>query len=470
MKGRAALGAAAAGLLLSACAAGPDYAAPDLPVPERFAGDPQSGAPAPADTGTPWWDGFSDPVLSDLVETALADNLSVAQAAQRLAAAEALAGAARSDFFPTLDGDITGVARSDGTDAAEAGLAATQIIDINGRLRRAEDRARAQALAARYDLADTRRLTAASVASLYVELRRTRARLALLDASLDLQQRTLDIVERRAEAGLSADLDVRRAAADLARTRAQRGGLALQRARALNGLSVLLAQAPGDALGAFDLELETEGDAAAALGLSYDGAIRAGVPADLLRRRPDLRAAEADLVAATAAIGVEAADLYPSLRIPGSLSADLTDGAGEDVIAAISAVIDVPIFDLGRRRAEVRAAEARAAEAALAYEQALLDALREVETGFVAIESVRATLADLDTAVAESEQAFSQLNALYREGLASFIDVLDAQRTLIDSREAFVDSEADLASAVIDLQLALAAPAGARTPSTPSTD
>ncbi len=443
--------------LLSACAAGPDYAAPDLPVPDQYAGAPDANARA-ADAPR-WWTGFDDPVLTSLVETALSDNLSIAQAAERLAAAEALAGAARSDFFPTLDGEASYTLRSTGADDAAAGLSAAQVIDVNGRLRRASEQARAQALAAQYNVADVRRLTAAAVASLYVELRRTRARLALLDASLELQQRTLDIVESRAEAGLSADLDVRRAAADLARTRASRGNLALQRASALNGLAVLLGRTPGGSLEAFGLQLEAEGDAQAALGLSYDEPMASGAPADLLRNRPDLRAAEAGLVAATAEIGVQAADLYPGLRLPGSVSFDLTDGAGDDVAAALAAFVDVPIFDLGRRRAEVTAAEARAREAALFYEQALLDALREVETGFVAIRSVRETLADLDVAVVESEQAFDQLNALYREGLASFIDVLDAQRTLIDSREAFVDSEADLAAAVIDLQLALAAPA-----------
>ena len=131
-----------------------------------------------------------------------------------------------------------------------------------------------------------------------------------------------------------------------------------------------------------------------------------------------------------------------------SLSTDLT--------ASLSAVLDIPLFDFGRRQAELTAAEARAAEAALGYQQAVLSALEDVETGLVAIESVQARLADLEIAVDEGERAYDQLNALYREGLASFIDVLDAQRTLIGSREALVDTQANLASAIIDLNLALA--------------
>ena len=452
MKLTTALTSAALAAMLSACVAGPDYAAPQNPAPERYSRAPEAEPAAPDGDG-PWWAGFGADGLNALIETALSDNLDVRQGAERLAAAEALAGAARSDFLPTLDGGADAAVRTDGGDTASAGLTISQVIDVNGRLQRARERARAEVLAAQYRLEDIRRLTAASAASLYVEARRARARLSLLDASLELQQRTLDIVESRAEAGLSADLDVRRAAADLARTRAQRGALELQRARARNALSVLLARAPGQGLEALDPAGETASDA---LGLSYERSIPVGAPADMIRRRPDLRAAEARLMAATADIGVEQADLYPALRLPGAVTADLSDGPGEGLAASLSAVLDVPLFDFGRRQGEVTAAEARAAEAALAYELAVLTALEDVETGLVAIESVQARLADLEIAVRESERAFDQLNALYREGLASFIDVLDAQRTLIASRESLVDSQADLAAAVIDLNVALA--------------
>jgi NodT family efflux transporter outer membrane factor (OMF) lipoprotein len=448
---------AALGLsVLAGCAAGPQFSAPEPSAPERYSR--ALDGEADGFDGPAWWSGFDAPGLEALINQALEGNLDVRQGAERLAAAQALAGAARSDFFPTIDGGVRYDARSTGADTASASLGLAQVIDVNGRLRRAEDQARARLLATQFELEDLRRLTAASVASLYVDARRAGARLALLDASLELQQRTLDIVEQRAEAGLSADLDVRRATADLARTRAQRGALTLQLERARNVLAVLVGEVPGGELDALALADRAAGDSDA-LGLSYDGAIPLGAPADLLRRRPDLRAAEAQLVAATAAIGVEQADLYPSLRLPGSITADLTDGPGEAVAASLAAVLDVPVFDMGRRRAEVTAARARAAEAALAYEQAVLNALEEVETGLVAIESVEDRLADLEIAVRESERAFDQLNALYREGLASFIDVLDAQRTLIGSREALVDSQADLAAAIIDLNLALAAPA-----------
>ncbi len=448
---RTALLITAAAGALAGCVAGPDYTAPVTPEPQSYSRALDRDAQSLA--GAPWWTGFNAPGLNALIETALAENLDIREGAQRLAAAEALAGAARSDFLPTIDGEAAATVRTGGSEAASAGLSVSQVIDTNGRLRRALERDRAELLATRLELDDIRRLTAASVASLYVEARRARARLALLDASLDLQQRTLDIVELRATAGLSADLDVRRAAADLARTRSQRGALELQQARARNALSVLLGRAPGGALEA----LAPDGDAPSdALGLSYGGAIAVDTPADLLRRRPDLRAAEARLIAATAEIGVQQADLYPSLRLPGSISADLTGDANDAVTASLSALLDIPLLDFGRRQAEITAAQARAAQAALAYERTVLRALEEVENGLVAISALEARQADLQIAVTESERAFSQLNALYSEGLASFIDVLDAQRTLIASREGLVDSQADLAAVVIDLNVALA--------------
>src|SRR5690606_31730904 len=151
----------------------------------------------------------------------------------------------------------------------------------------------------------------------YIELRRSTARLALLDTSLELQRQTLDIVRQRFEAGLSADLDVRRAESDLARTEAQRGTLSLANARADYALAVLLGETPGAAL--------DSGPADAPIPV-FAGGPQAGVPADLVRRRPDLRAAEADLAAAAAGVGVANADLFPVLSLSGSIDGDLDSG------------------------------------------------------------------------------------------------------------------------------------------------
>lgn len=435
---------------LCACAAvGPDYEAPELEVPEGFIAPPPD---VPEDAADPWWRGFRDPVLDELVRNGLEANIDLAEALARLDEARATVRAARSGLYPVFDGQVSGTTRSDfggdTTDAADAGFVLAFVPDLFGGQRRRIEAARAAARAASLQLVDVRRLTAAAIAQQYIELRRTQARLALLDTSLELQQQTLEIVEARRTAGLSADLDVQRAAADLARTRAQRGLLQNARARARNALAVLLGRPPDAELAPPDREPTIP---------SYASGPAVGLPAALLRNRPDVRAAEQALVAATAGIGVEVADLWPTLRMPGALTTVLA-GAGPDVLGTLTADLALPLVDGGGRRADVRAAEARAQGAVARYEQAVLDSLEDVENALVAIQSFTERNAELERAVRASERAFDQLDALYREGLATFIDILDAQRQLIGSRESFVDSEAALASAVVQLYAAVGAP------------
>lgn len=446
----------AAMLALSGCAAGPNYVRPNIDLPAAYITEIAS---EDVQAQALWWRGFDDDVLNDLIDQAFADNLSLAAAQARFDGAAEGIISARSDFFPTLDGAVTGQIRGefDGPDGknAQANFGGALVPDVNGRLRRQLQRARALSAGAGFDVIDARRLIAAGVATNYIELKRTRARLDLLDFSLDLQNQTLDIVKARRRAGLAAALDVERAAADLARTRAQRGLLDLARARALYALALLLGSAPNETLAQEPSDEDTPQVPA------YQGPTQIGLPADLLRRRPDVLAAEADLMAASAAIGIAQADLFPSLRLPGSITANRGDNGFaffSGAAALISATIDVPILDAGRRRAQVRAARANAKAALATYELALLSSVQDVETALVSVDAFRDRQNDLAAAVAASEAAFQQLNALYREGLATFIDILDAQRTLIASRESFVDVEAALATAYVDLYAASGAP------------
>lgn len=445
---------AAALLLLcvgGCAAAGPDPAAPTPRTPDTYAALPAAEPGPPTDAA--WWTGFDSPALSALVETGLEDNLDVAAALARLEAAEARIGVARAGLFPAIDGQVSVDAQTEpgGSEldtASQGGVLLSFTPDLFGRQRRAIEAARADAASQAALAADLRRLTAAAIASAYLELTRVEARYELLDTSLDLQRQTLRIVEQRFEAGLSAGLDVERARADLARTQAQRGTLAVARSQALNGLAALT----GRTLSGW--ESPTPGAIPA-----YGPEISPGAPAGLIRRRPDLRAAEADLVAALARVGVARARLYPQLSLPGSITAELdpADFAGE-AVAQIAAVIDVPLFDAGARRAQVTAARAEARAALADYEQAVLEAVADVEIALSRIAAVKARRAELARAVEASEAAFEQLDALYREGLATFIDILDAQRTLIDSREAALEADAALAQAVVDLYAALGAP------------
>ena len=219
---------------------GPNYERPYIPLPADYKTDFET-----AGSADPWWHGFNDPELSRLMDRALDQNLNIAAAEARLARAEAFITAERADLLPTADGSVSGNASRGNQPDASAGLGAIFTPDLFGDRRRELAAAKAVASSARSDVADVRRITAGSLASAYVELRRTDARIALLNQSLELQQQTLRIVRLRADAGLAADLDVQRAAADLANTRAQRGPLTASRADADYLISLLSGVAPG---------------------------------------------------------------------------------------------------------------------------------------------------------------------------------------------------------------------------------
>lgn len=441
------VGATAMAVLLSACArTEPVTLAPEVSPPPVYATDlPPSGL------DQEWWRGFEDPVLDTLVRRGLAANLDLDAASDRLAAAAALLRAERADRLPSLDaGGEAGLRIGNDSDlTATAGLFGLFNPDVDGRLAAEIRAAVADYAEAEYFVADQQRLVTAAIASQYIEYRRAGAQLELLDQSSDLQQQTLRIVTLRFEAGLAANLDVRRAAADLARTRARRGLIAISRADALNALAVLLAEPPG----VFSVPAqEDRGDIP-----DYARGPEAGVPADLLRRRADILAAEARLARAAANIGIEQADLRPSLSIPGDLL--LGDGSLGgllgDFLLTLGAAIDVPVFDGGRRRAEVAAARADADARLAQYRATFLQALGEVETSLVAINAYQQRNVELEQAIEQSEAALSQSDALYREGLASLFDVLDAQRQLISSRQDLIDSEAALARSFVSFYTAI---------------
>lgn len=437
--------------------AGPSTETPPLPVADEYLTQ-DVGAPGEA-VSLEWWNNFNDAEFSRVMQAVLSQNLDIDVALSNVEIREAEVTIAGSALLPSFNGFLESQLSTVLTGGGDADLAfgaggtLGYDLDIAGGNKRRLQSAYARLEAAQISVDDVRRLVARQAGLQYIELRRAEARLELLTSSLDLQSQTLEIVEARYRAGLSPALDVDRVAADLARTRAQRGVLEATRKSADYTLSVLAGQSPEEMVvqGARQDELPT-----------YQGGLGAGVPADLLRRRPDIRAAEAQLVAELAAVGAEEADLYPSLRLPGTIRASgaLDDSLADQITFGLSAVLDVPIFNAGARRAEVAAQEARADIAFTNYKSAVLDGLREVETALVRIEALQQRLDELNRAVESSESAYRQLEALYREGLSSFLDVLDAQRQLIASRETVIDTQADLAAAIITLNSSLGYGAG----------
>ncbi|MGD9536844.1 MAG: efflux transporter outer membrane subunit [Alphaproteobacteria bacterium] len=459
----------AAGLLLAllpACTkVGPEYVPPDpevpvvydAPLPAPFVGAPAEG---------PWWRHFGDPVLNTLIAQGLEENLDVRTAASRAREANAVArgvdtrreprlgvsgGPAFERTFEDGNGSGNGNGRGRDDDDHEGRLSATLLgsweIDVFGGIERSREAAWAEAHRQEALQREARRLTAAEIARTYVQLRGTERLLALTEGSLELQRQTLELVTRRVEAGLAPGLDRVRAEAAVANLEADVGPLRSQADRFRNALAVLLAVPPGT----IDLWLATPDNAIPRAG----GGPAIGVPADLLRRRPDIQAAELRIVAATAEVGVAVADLYPRFTLPGTLTLGLTGLTGGglvgSVVAAISALVDYTIYDAGERDAAVEAAEERVVQATLAYRQTLLNALAEVESALLGYRSLVERRAALSEAVRNNRLAFDQSQELYRRGFVSFIDVLDSQREWNASLQQLASAERDLSIEVVNL-------------------
>ncbi|MEQ8968350.1 MAG: efflux transporter outer membrane subunit [Azospirillaceae bacterium] len=459
-RARAIAALAAFGFLTACDPVGPEFQRPSLDAGESFRAETPAlvGEAAP---DTAWWSRFDDPRVPDLIRRGLAANPDIAAAETRLREAEALRRSARSARFPTLDGELGGDTRytrrlggggGGEDDGASAGLSVAGVFgwtaDLFGRERRAEEAARAEQ-ARRAWLREAVALdVAGDVASTFVDLRGLEERLALGLESLDLQERTLALVSGRVAAGLAPDLDMTRAEGAVARLRAELAPLRTDIGRTTDSLAVLLGQPPSR----FELP-PAPGDVPAIPSLLGGPAI--GLPVDVVRRRPDLRAAEFALAASTAEIGVAQAELFPELSLPGSLSLT-ADGLGtgsivRSVVGALSATLDIPLLDAGGRAAGVDAAEARAAEALELYRSTLLTALGEVEGALRDYDGAQQRLTELDVAVDADRRAVEQAQGLYTGGLVTFSEVLDSQTALTEALQQRAAARTDVTLAAIAL-------------------
>ena len=438
--------------LLSGCAAGPDYhprTAETLGVPEHFAAGAREETNADL---VSWWGQFDDPVLTRLIDRAIDANLDIAQAVARLRQARAALVQARADLLPSVDASGSGGRNFDNkqkdTSSFSAGANASWAVDLFGGTRRSIEASKADLLAAGYDLASVRTAIIAEVATNYVDLRASQARLNIARDVLDTQQENYQIAGWRGQAGLVSSLDVEQARTQLAQTRASVPPLETAVAAARNRLAVLTGVAPG-----------TLNDELAMIAPIPVGPpeIAAGIPADTLRQRPDVRSSERALAAATARIGVAQAQLLPALNISGNVgtSALSVGGLGDVITGGLFATLSQFIFDGGRRLAAVRSQRAAAEGALAAYRQSVLNALEDVENGLVSLRSSGTRQAALGDAFESANTAAILARSQYRAGLTDFQTLLDSERTLLSARDSLASAKADQATALIQLYLAL---------------
>ena len=453
-------GTALATIVLAGCMMGPNYerAAPSLPpsypdVPSATA----TSAAAPV-VRPDWWMLYGDATLDRLVATALSDNLDVAVAVARIEEADALLREVNASLFPEVD-LVGGAARSRSSSAVAApssvrisndvrvALSTSFEIDFWGRLRRLVESARAQALATHY----ARDVVTLSVAGLttqsYFSLRSLDAQITATRETLATRDDYYTIVQRRSAAGLASDLDVNQALGVRADASAQLKELLRQR--------VLVEHLLGTLTGDLGLKI-TPGDLAQ---LPVPPVPPPGLPSLLLERRPDVRAAEANLIAANAQIGAAKAALFPRISLTGAFGgesdnlASLLSTGGR--IWSIGFGLALPIFTAGRLNAEIDATTARERQAVALYQKSIQTAFREVADALTNIEQAAASQSDLQTSVEAATNALRLATRRYEVGYAPYLDILDAQRSLNVAQLLLIRNRQALLAASVDLMKAL---------------
>ncbi|MGD8564460.1 MAG: efflux transporter outer membrane subunit [Desulfarculaceae bacterium] len=446
---------------LSGCIkVGPDYKPPRTDLPEAWH-LPQDPALKRGTTDiVKWWDVFEDPALSSLIGRAAKGNLDVRVAMAKVKEAWARVGVATGDQLPSLEAtgeathqrtsenDVTPGGASD--NRLTAGLNASWEIDLFGRIGRSIEAAQADYEASEEDRRDVMVSLFAEVARAYLEVRTAQSRLVTALENIRSQKETLNLTQARFRNGLATGLDVAQAESVLASTEAQVPPLQIDLAQSINNVAKLLGLHPG----ALRAELREFKEIPVP-----PAQVTVGIPADLLRQRPDIRRAERQLAAQTARIGVATADLYPSFSILGSFGFAAAEGG--DLFKAGSRVYSVgpsfswPIFQGGRIRNQIKVEDALTEQSLLLYESTTLSALHEVENAFVAYVKQRERIKALRRSLKASRKTMDLSIKLYKEGLSDFQNVLDAQRSLLEVADNLVVAQGQASSDLVDLYKAM---------------
>lgn len=450
----------AAAIMLSACSGlGPNAAGTAskattaVQIPDQWTqaqANPQQAATALA----AWWDRFSDPQLTALITQALHSNTTVRSAQAALAQAKALANAQQAGLGPALAGSGSAQRSQSGANSAsnrfQLGFDASWEPDIFGRNRNAASASDADEQASAANLANIEVSLAAEVAANYINLRSLQSRLLIAQKNLSSQEETLQIARWRAQAGLASSLDVEQSLGAVAQTRAQLPALLSSAAQTQNALAVLTGQAPGS--------LNAALSKAAPIPQAPDG-LALAFPAQTLRQRPDVRAAESRIDAALARLAVADAARYPSIKLGGSLSLSamtlgtLTDGAS--LLRALLTSVSLPLYDGGARDAQVRAQEAALAQAQANYQGSVLTALQDVEDALAGLKGDAERLGQLQAAQRAAASAELLARQRFQSGLIDFATLLTAQRALLSAQDSVASAQSSLGTQHVKLYKAL---------------
>jgi len=451
---------------LSGCLVGPDFKPSQMAVPANWIEAADTAPPEPP-TGdlSRWWTVFDDPTLAALEERATRSNLDLLQAEARIRQARAARGIAASGLGPTVDaGGSFQRSRSPGrtdnwqqgetrgvvSNTYDAGFDAGWELDVFGGIRRSIEAADADLQAAVEDRRDVLVTLTAEVARNYIELRAFQQRIEIARQNLATQEHSARLTRLRFEGGFVSGLDVANAEAQVATTASIIPQLEVAARQSIYALGFLLGQEPA----ALMAELSPAADIPPA-----PPAAPAGLPSDLLRRRPDIRRAEADIHAATARIGVATAELFPKFTITGAAGARSGDFGSwltwPQRFWSLGPSVSWRVFDTGRTRSAIEQQEALQEQALIAYRQTVLAALQEVERALIAAAKEQERRRSLADAVAANRRAVNLAKTLYTQGQTDFLNVLDAQRSLFLTEETFVLSTSAVSTDLVALYKAI---------------
>lgn len=440
------------GLLLSGCAVGPDYMVPSLTLPASWS---SSGAETPARPVelARWWERLGDKELNALVEEAVAGNLDVAAAKARIRTARATERQTNAALAPSADASSSASRlRSQGEvrNQFKGGFDASWELDLFGANARSSEAASYGRQAADEDLNSVLLTLVGDVASNYVAARGYQARMALARQSAASQRETAGLTRKKFEAGSASAVDVSNAEGQAASTEARLPDLQTAYSEAVHRLAVLTGRAPA--------ELDARMKRGGAIPRPRQP-VPTGLPADLLANRPDIRKAEREYAQATAKIGAATAARYPSISLSGAIATTAMNvgdlGKSSSISWSLGPSLSVPIFNAGRLAAAQEAAEATRDQYFVAYKASVLGALEDVENAIVAFRQERIKNGRLSAATQAYRKASELAQSLYQSGSSSFLDVLDAERSLYSAEDSLLTSTVAIANNYIALNKAL---------------
>ncbi|MBY3517462.1 efflux transporter outer membrane subunit [Rhizobium laguerreae] len=446
------LTAAVLPLLLSSCMLGPDYASPETPLPAKFSeGAKQSVGDVAVSA---WWNTFSDRTLNQYVATGLDENLSVQQALERINAAAADVTITGAGGFPNLDfgashtickaRDVTSSQNISGGQ-----LSLTWLLDVFGQYRRSTESALASLDSAHAAVDVAKLALIKDLVSSYIDARYYQQRVSISRANLKSRQETYDLTNFQLEAGAASRLDVSQAEALVQSTIAELPSLELNFRMSAHHIATLIAL-PSEMV-VKQLQ-KNEGQPV------YRGKINAGIPADLIRNRPDIRQAERNLAAATAKIGVAEARLYPAITLSGSITPSYSNQRGRrgDISKwTFGPSLDLPILDGGRLRANVETSKSAAAAAYISWKSTVLTAVQEVQDALTAVRRDVRTVNSRHRQVETTEETLKLSVDSYKDGASSLLDVLDAQRQVSSAQASLATAIQKLAKDHVQLNVAI---------------